>query len=186
MFSNELKESTMRVHQGLEKRLVAQIKSIETVDDYISLLELMYGFYAPIQNRLQPFLAHQHRQANHILADINYLTGSPIHNIPVSNNLPAIHSYPAALGALYVTEGSTLGGVIIADMITQKLDMPATKGFSFFNAYGKETQSRWQKFKEILNGPFAPYEKEEMKQAAIATFSTFNEWISEYKSASHK
>lgn len=184
MFSNELKECTMRVHQGLEKRLIAQIKKIETVDDYVQLLELMYGFYAPVQGRLQPFLAHQHRQAGHILEDINYLTGSTVIDLSVSNSLPAVDSYHAALGVLYVTEGSTLGGVIIADMISKKLNRPVGKGFSFFSGYGKETQGRWQKFKEVLNGPFAPAEKEEMKQAAIATFSAFDEWISEYETRS--
>lgn len=176
----------MRVHQGLEKRLVTHVKKITTVDDYIQLLELMYGFYAPLHEKLQAFTKQEQRHAGNILDDIKYFTGSQAEEMPVHVNLPEINSLPAALGVLYVTEGSTLGGVIIAGMISKKLNLPVDKGFSFFNAYGGETQHKWKKFKEMLNGPFTPAEHEEIKKAAISAFSTFNEWISEYESASHK
>lgn len=181
MFADELKESTLQVHQGLEKRLVTQIKKISTVEDYVQLLKLMFGFYAPVYDRVNSIIKQDQRQADSILDDIRYLSRSVNEDLPVSTSLPEVTSYPSALGVLYVTEGSTLGGVIIAGMISKKLNMPAKEGFTFFNAYGEETQSRWQKFREVINGPFTAAEQQEMKESASATFSTFNKWISEYE-----
>lgn len=185
MFANELKESTWQVHQALEKRLVSQIKSIGGVDDYVHLLRMMYGFYAPVCDKLGDFIKHEQRHAGKILDDISYFTGSDKY-IPINKNLPKINSYPSALGVMYVTEGSTLGGVIIAGMISKKLGVSSAQGFSFFNAYGEQTQSRWHRFREILAGPFTSSEHNEIKESAIATFSSFNEWISEYEPATHK
>jgi len=55
-----------------------------------------------------------------------------------------------ALGAMYVIEGSTLGGNVIARQLSK------TKGFDqvtfhFFGCYGDQTGAMWKSFKEILD-----------------------------------
>jgi len=188
MFSDVLKEGTREVHTGLEKKLVAQIRKVGTTKDYIQLLELMYGFYQPLQNQLEPFLdtipqlGGRGRQAANILQDIHDLDPHHIPQIQHCKILPDIHSAAAALGALYVTEGSTLGGRHITRMIARQLDIPATKGFSFFDAYGDSTAQMWENFRDILNQPRSQNEQQEMKNAAMETFSTFNNWIVLYES----
>jgi len=175
MFSDELKESTMRGHQEVEKKLITRIKNIASIADYIALLKMMYGFYAPLQVKTGLFISGRH--ADNIIDDIKQLTGQPVITPQVSDNLPAIHSYASALGSAYVTEGSTLGGIIIAGMISKKLNIPTDKGFSFFNAHGEETKEKWAEFKSVLNGRFSEEEKKEIKKTAIDTFASFNEWI---------
>jgi hypothetical protein len=39
MFSEEMKEGTRQVHLDLEKKLVDQIRRVNTVEDYVQLLE---------------------------------------------------------------------------------------------------------------------------------------------------
>lgn len=188
MFSEEMKRGTLSVHQGLEKQLIARIRAIASPGDYVRLLELMYGFYHPLQQRLAPYLSdpihhhslqdrHSSRQAADLLDDIAYFTNKKPIDLPVCRHLPEIDSPEAALGALYVTEGSTLGGVIIAGMIAKRLDLPATKGFSFFNAYGEHTKTMWESFKCIIDKPRSDEGNARMLDAASATFSTFNQWI---------
>ena len=180
MFSDELKSCTRQAHAGLEKKLVARIRKVQSVDDYISLLRLMYGFYKPLQELLQPASLKniRVRYADNILGDIRDL-GSSDNHIPVCNRIPSLNTPGSVLGALYVTEGSTLGGRIITRMIAKQLNISSEKGFLFFNAHGDDTQIMWEKFKNVLNHPRPENERAEMVSAAIDTFSTFNDWITE-------
>lgn len=171
----------MQVHAGLEKKLVTRIRSVQSLDDYISLLRLMYGYYKPLQEKIQPAVSENIdiRYADHILNDIRDLGDSSDNHIPVCQSTPELDSAASALGALYVTEGSTLGGRIITKMIAKQLNISSEKGFSFFNAYGDDTQIMWEKFKNVLNNPRPHHEQKEMMTAAMDTFSTLNDWITE-------
>ena len=186
MFSDELKAGTMQVHTGLEKKLVARIKKIKSIDDYVQLLKLMYGYYKPLQEKIS--LHHNNsnddffslRTADSILNDLSDLQHTGQHNhIPLCEKTPEVNTPASSLGALYVTEGSTLGGQIITKMIAKQLNLHADKGFSFFNAYGADTHKKWESFKHQLNHPRDENEKKEMMNAAIETFSTFNDWITD-------
>jgi len=184
MFSDELKEGTQHAHSGLEKKLVSHIRNISHVNDYIRLLRLMYGYYKPLQDKLEPFVAENNisnhftvRNVEHIINDIEALQPETGTAIPLCDRTPHITSHASSLGALYVTEGSTLGGRVITQMITKKLSIPPDRGFSFFNSYGEETPAMWQKFKSIINHPREADEQTEMMDTAIETFSTFKDWI---------
>jgi heme oxygenase (biliverdin-IX-beta and delta-forming) len=181
MFSDELKSCTMHVHAGLEKKLVSKIRKVKTVSDYIALLRVMYGYYKPFQERIQPGISQNItvRYADDILNDIRDLGSAEHQQIPVCEHIPPLNTPASVLGALYVTEGSTLGGQIITKMIAKQLNISCEKGFTFFNAYGDDTHVMWEKFKHVLNHPRPHNEQTEMKNAAIETFSTFNAWITE-------
>ena len=184
MFSDDLKEGTQRAHTVLEKKLVSHIREIGIVDDYIRLLRLMYGYYKPLQDKLDPFVSENNttnyftvRNVDHIINDILALQPETDTAIPLCSRTPHITSHASSLGALYVTEGSTLGGRVITQMITKKLAITPDRGFSFFNSYGEETPAMWQKFKLLINHPRQPKEQSEMMDTAIETFSTFKDWI---------
>ena len=184
MFSDELKEGTLQVHRRLEKKLIQQIKEIRNIEDYVQLLERMYGYYQPLQQRIASNLTNEQprgRYAENIIDDIRNL--DPLHELEfeICDNLPELNSPAASMGALYVTEGSTLGGQIITGMISKQLKVSPEIGFSFFNAYGEQTRLNWEKFKEELNMLSQPEEKIEILSSATATFEKFNEWISLYE-----
>jgi len=61
--------------------------------------------------------------------------------------LPEIKNTAQAFGALYVIEGSTLGGQIIKKMVQKQLCMEGNNGLSFFDGYREATSDMWQVFK---------------------------------------
>lgn len=184
MFSDELKEGTFQAHTNLEKKLVSRIKEIGTVNDYVRLLRLMFGYYKPLHDKLSAFISENNiannfsvRSVHKIIEDIECLQPAGHTSIPVCSNTPDLTTHAASLGALYVTEGSTLGGQIITKMICKKLNIPGDRGFSFFRSYGDDTPLMWERFKAVINKPRNENEKNEMMDTAIATFSTFKDWL---------
>lgn len=188
MFSEELKRSTLTEHAELEKKLVSRIKKIATVKDYADLLKLMYGYYKPLQDRIGLYPREKSggddfslRISDSILKDLEALGHKPDTGIPVCSLLPEITTAAASLGAMYVTEGSTLGGQIITKMISRQLNISGNRGFSFFNAYGEETPARWENFKGFLNRTADDQDKKETIETAKKTFSTFKEWVVQHE-----
>lgn len=56
----------------------------------------------------------------------------------------------AFLGAMYVLEGSTLGGQYIARHVEEALGFTPGVGDAYFRGYGEQTGSMWQAFKRLL------------------------------------
>jgi heme oxygenase len=183
--TDELKAVTETAHVASEKTMVLALKRIRTEEDYIQMLNRLYGFYAPLETLIKKHLTENNfpgiskrSRADNIVADIQAL-GKQIQSPEFGGELPTIDSYGRALGALYVLEGSTLGGRIIAAMINRQLD--TTKGLSFFTSYGAETENMWQSFKDFLNQPRPSRQREEIIAAAKDTFITFKNFIDKHE-----
>ncbi|HEY6900276.1 MAG TPA: biliverdin-producing heme oxygenase [Puia sp.] len=184
MLTEELKENTLEIHGAAEKKMIAALKRIETSADYIELLNWLYGFYAPLEELIRKQLTEDNfpgitkrLRTEYILWDLQE-SGSPLPEPTRCEQLPIIDSFYSALGALYVLEGSTLGGRIIAGMIARQ--MGTTKSLSYFNGYGAETGNMWSAFKEYLNQPCTPSQRQEIISAAEDTFLTFKNWIDKH------
>jgi heme oxygenase len=183
MLSEKLKENTKTAHIELEKVLVQKIKAIRAVDDYLEILVYFYRFFAPLEKAVFPQFketlpdATKRRKAAWIMEDIQFFKPScqPIHS-PLSN--PGITSLPQAIGALYVMEGSSLGGQVICKMVAQKLDVSQAEGFNFFSGYGEETLPMWDNFKKYIdNRSWDPEKENEVIDAANRTFELFRQMI---------
>jgi heme oxygenase len=81
----------------------------------------------------------------------------------------------AALGSLYVLEGSTLGGQVIGRALRDT--EWAAPGLRYFDPYGAGTKTMWAAFKEFveLNSP-EPTESE-IVAGAVATFDFLHFWL---------
>jgi heme oxygenase len=79
-----------------------------------------------------PDYAHR-RKSTLLLNDISKLKGN--HTLDICSNIPAITNVCQAIGALYVLEGSTLGGRFIYRNIESALDLQVNSGASFFYGY---------------------------------------------------
>lgn len=185
MLADELKEQTRLVHADLEKKLLAHIQDVKDADRYTRLLVLMYGYYAALEQKLDQFSENlpdyaARRKSQAILDDLKQLA-YPTRQIPVCSDLPSIHSLPSALGAMYVLEGSTLGGKIISKMLLKQV--PALEGsIRFFQGYNEESMTMWQKFKEHLHNTVDESQQDETHFAAKETFVKFKKWL-EYHDA---
>jgi heme oxygenase len=182
MLNDQLKDSTQPSHQALEKKMVSLVRKIRTRQDYVKFLKLMYGYYSALEKRVQEYVSEREigkrRKAERLLEDINYFesTGTPA----LCNELPPIRSHAEALGAMYVMEGSTQDGKIIAEMIEDQAGINGPSGFSFFNGYGEETGKMWEEFKAFLNRPIDEMEKLNLIRTANRTFITFYNWIDKH------
>jgi heme oxygenase len=182
MLNEQLKESTQPSHLALEKKMVSMIKRIRTRQDYVKFLKLMYGYYSALEGRVQDYLADveisNRRKAQRLLEDIKHFESSSTPE--VCKDLPPITSHAEALGAMYVMEGSTMGGKIIAKMIKGQAGIDGPSGFSFFNGYGEDSAKMWEEFKAFLNKPLDEMEKLNLILTANRTFNTFYKWIDKH------
>ncbi len=180
--SDQLKTATAAAHQSLEAFLIPIIKQTRTPAEYGKLLRMFYGYYKPLEDAIDRFpvggvLAdfELRRKAALILQDMKDLTAEPL---PVmSAAVPAISNLPQAMGALYVLEGSTLGGQIIAKILQRNLHRGPETGFRFFSGYGEETAAKWECFQEVLAGFCADRSQyPEVEKAAEQTFIHLKSW----------
>jgi heme oxygenase len=119
------------------------------------------------------------RKASWILRDHIFFNGPG--EIENCQSVPEIRSFHEALGAMYVLEGSTLGGTFISRMIVHQLSITPDSGFSFLQGYGDETNSMWQSFLRWLEGPFTEEQQQSIISSAENTFVTFKKWIDQHE-----
>lgn len=186
MLTDRLKNETHHEHLEVEKLIMPFIKNLSSVDEYVHLLHIFHGYFSPVEEQIAHHLSSEHipdynerRKSDALIKDAAILNG----NLQAANfciNLPVINSTASALGALYVLEGSTLGGVHIKKMIENKLNGQAQQALNFFEGYGSNTMQRWNDFKHHLNRlAGSGVIEDEVVDAANDTFIKFKNWISQ-------
>ncbi len=176
MLSTNIKEATKVAHQNLEKQVVLKLKAIRNNGDYADLLKHFYAYFSHIEKTIKPYITEsilpdyaQRRNSEYIKADILEL-GSDISGLPYTT-VPKIENTVQALGALYVLEGSIMGGSIIVKMLEKG---GVNQGVSFFSGYGEATGMMWGNFIAVLNAHAKTEQEEEQAiNAANETFKHF-------------
>ena len=185
MIADQIKKDTHTHHQALESIMVRQLKSMKSVADYTDILEIFYSYFGGLEQQIKAYLnkdlaIDQRRKAGDLAADIAHF-GAITPDFATGKDLPQIQNHLQAIGALYVIEGSTLGGIHISKMITKQLELNDTKGLTFFNGYGDDTMNMWSQFKDYLNEqPSNEAEQAEIIAAANETFMKFKLWMEHY------
>lgn len=184
-----LKHQTEEAHQDLEALVLPWLQSIASKTDYVQLLKGFYGYFSPMEDAVAPFITEtvlrdwpQRRKAYSILQDLAQLPEG-YSELPVATHLPSIQSLPEALGALYVMEGSTLGGKGIAKMLTKnKSAHLQSEQLQFFTGYGERTGAMWTTFVHVLDSfSGTDAEVEKMVNSANKTFSLFKAWLQDVR-----
>ena len=102
--------------------------------------------------------------------------------LPICAEAPAPDGEPGWLGALYVTEGATMGGAQISRAL-------AKSGFSsdqirFFTAHGKAGAAMWRSFLARLDSVAAdPRATQAAEASARAVFAAFEDWMKDWRGA---
>jgi heme oxygenase len=153
MLSEKIKDTTKQAHLNLEKIVVQQLKSVKTNKDYAGFLTKFYTYFSNVEKAIAPYITNQvlpdyaeRRNSTYIKRDIEAL-GTSVGEAPVAE-VPVISNAVSALGALYVMEGSIMGGRIIVQIL-EKLGIK--DGISFFSGYGQETGTMWAVFLKVMN-----------------------------------
>lgn len=180
-----LKEETKTAHQQLEKATVPFIRSATDNEQYEVLLRLFFGYFRPMEEKIQGMVPislladiGERRQTVALLNDLKNI-GAPTENIPQATNLPEISTIAKAIGAMYVLEGSTLGGRFITQMLMKSLNHHSSEYISFFSGYGESTSDKWKHFTQMVNqyAEKFPDHHQEIIDSASQTFTKFGNWV---------
>ena len=89
----------------------------------------------------------------------------------------AMRTPAEAWGSMYVIEGSTLGGVVIAHYVEQRLGLDVNSGCRYFRCYGKDTAPMWMAFRSRFLSRCGPADEETVIAAACRTFEMLYVWL---------
>lgn len=168
---------------------MAVFERVRTEDDYRALLRRFYTLYEPLEARLGTAADWSgagwdfdaRRKTEWLREDLRALGTSQteLQSWPRATTLPGVEDFGAAVGALYVLEGSTLGGQVISRQFREKLGVTPERGGKFFHGYGDATGRRWREFGQWAEAQGARSEiSDTAVRGARETFGAFAEWMS--------
>ncbi|WP_158617262.1 biliverdin-producing heme oxygenase [Falsigemmobacter faecalis] len=166
---SDLRTATRGLHEALESRFDA---IAELSDDRRRPLAIQ---------RYAQFYTSAHAALHDLLADVRNLSFSTRAeswlalgaSLPLNLTAPGLtrpETQAEALGALYVVEGSVLGGRIIQRTLRSKgINDP---GLNFLDPYGEETGRMWRGLIEVIEqaGAQAPAERQAICRGAVRGF----------------
>ncbi|WP_137181335.1 biliverdin-producing heme oxygenase [Roseomonas sp. AR75] len=180
-----LRAATDAQHQRLHvlPAFAALAEGRIALHDYAALLQRKLGFHAALDARLEGVddlaalgidLAER-RRTPLLRDDLRWLGMSDA--VPLAP-LPVLRGAAEAMGALYVAEGSTLGGRQLARALDGLLP-PGEDGRRFLLGHGARHGAMWRDFCGALERCGADLAaRDAMIAGAIATFAAFEAWFS--------
>lgn len=176
-----LRLETRPFHDGVEANSfnLALTAGTVTAAETAHFLARMYGFMQPYEDTLRQHAAdfgpdwqlEQRYRAPFILEDLVRL-GHPAVPPPCPT-LPPLHTRAQLLGAMYVMEGSTLGGQVIA----RHLAAADIAGRTFFAGRAERTGPLWKQFTQLLEAAAGTVDADAIVASAILTFQTLAAWL---------
>ena len=189
--SSLLKESTAQLHIQAEHHPLQQklIKGQATRSEYAAWLGQMLHIHTALDAALTTAAANtpsvnslfqpHHRRRELALADLAALGINPSTIIPG----PSTRAFAARmsevgalaptslLGALYVIEGSSNGGVFISKAVERALDLAPGTATRAINPHAGSTRDNWGQFKTTIDSlPFTASERAAIVELAGETF----------------
>ena len=152
-----------------------------TLDDYRTFLRTAWLFHSRLESGLTDFLSPALKddlrwpdrlKTPRIARDLQELGVDPAASLAP---LPfPINTTPQALGALYVAEGSTLGGMMMKKTWEADPLIGPHASFQFLGCYGPQTGSYWKSFIAVLESTIAePADEAETIAFAQSTFEFY-------------
>ncbi len=179
----KLRAETGELHKKLDTSLYPLIQGMKTPEEYAKLLQTFYAYFKPLEEKVYKYIGdaelkdhNERRNTGYILKDLETINQST--EIEPAKETPEINNTAAAFGALYVMEGSTLGGKIIAKTIASNLGYTDTNALNFFSGYKEHTGPKWLTFIEALNNfAISANDDETIIEAAKSSFQKLKQHI---------
>jgi len=180
----ELRAQTAQAHMRLEHDLDLLREPLE-MQHFIHLLERFHGFHAVWEPRVARVMSKEasfltpRRRTHRAAQDLIALGRSKrqVAELPLCLAAARLVSSPAAaIGSLYVLEGSTLGGQIISRRLQDARWLPLD-GLGYFDPYGPATGTMWRHFRLWAETASKQGSVDAVVAAAVATFQTLQDWL---------
>jgi heme oxygenase len=183
---SHLLEATRAAHARLESILPLASPQL-TLREYSNVLRTFLSIYTVLEAQIElhgPELARwdvdwpRRRKLPLLLRDAEALAAMApaVWPAPSPDAVLRLLTPSHAMGCLYVLEGATLGGKVIARNVRRVLGLGPDNGASFFDSYGSAAATSWQAFCAALERCL-PDEasRAQAADAATATFRLFAE-----------
>ena len=180
-----LRAATQEVHERLH--LHAGFAAIQNATiglaEYRNLIVRLYGFYLPFEAAA----AIRPDRSKWLVNDLKALgLDRPLHTLPKCPHVPQLNSAHLRLGALYVAEGSALGGRELARALDRFLGKDVAGGRQFFIGRGPKTGEAWRGYLAQLSAaPSEPSIRAEIIKGAVETFAAFEHWLNGWSTLAH-
>ncbi len=181
-----LRDATTEIHKRLHGQAAFKPLLRRTISrsDYCALLSRLYGFHQPLEVALgfqaqvvSTVPAGAHRRAHRLASDLQFLGLSErdISALPLARTPGRLDQRGRFLGCLYVREGATLGGRVMAAKLDH-LFGAGPEGRLFFTGAASDTTA-WRSCCEALERHATADEIAAMIAAAQQTFEIFEAWM---------
>jgi heme oxygenase len=179
-----LRTETAAEHQAVEDTLDLLSPEL-TRDRLVDVLTRMHGFWLTAEASLDAWAQAEpadaaevtwpdRRRATLFAADLATLGAPPAVTGPA---LPPAGDTDAALGRMYVLEGSSLGGVFIDRHLATLPQLAAVGRLSAFSPYGEQTGAMWHAFRTTTRARIARGgNADRLVAAAQETFGALAGW----------
>lgn len=179
MITDILKKETKKFHDSIESKLESNrlFDGSFTQENYYKMLLVNHQFikvYEPMIHQLLTAEDHQFLEKINfgklalIEKDLMELGLNPLANQTVD----ALKNREEALGALYVIEGSMLGGMVIAKQLKKYPELAETS-FNYFGYYGQDIGPIWKSFVAYLNDTITgDTQQKDVLNGAIKAYQT--------------
>lgn len=154
---DRLKLETKDLHSSVESAMGSHF--LKNRQDYIQRLKDFAGLHwaferklsqLPEDSPLKQFYQGPRHKSFWLMQDLKHLDPESSPDQIEGRELFTGWGEDQLWGAVYVIEGSTLGGQIISRELTQSLGLHRETGASFFSSYGEDTGRRWKEFLATL------------------------------------
>jgi len=185
-----LRRATRHWHVALENHLDLG-GTHWTEQSYCRLLAKFWGLYSPLEAKLEKInwdasglSLDERRKTGWLETDLAHfgLGNHSICDLERCRDLPRLDSLESGLGALYVMEGSTLGGQIVLKTLERLLSISPNSGGRYFASYGSEVGAMWRDYLAVLEEiSLSTRATDQIVAGAIETFSAFDRWFTDFR-----
>ena len=185
---DRLRAATHDVHMRLHRHKSFMDLAEGTIElmSYTSLLARLYGFHLPLEQALVQASSSlgieidmdSRRRAHRLRHDLQAMeiTETQIEALPRIVTLPPLTTCGRLVGALYVREGSTLGGRVLARQLDRFVGSGSMHG-RLFLAGGPGEPRLWQRCCALVEQIAADGHLDGMIASAINTFVALETWL---------
>ena len=142
------------------ERTEAQVSLMDDNLTPAQYADVLRRFYPPVRGwelwaergapeAYRPLLAARQRSGM-LAADLSFWGAEPLPEALGEAWFAEFAGEAGFMGAMYVVEGSTLGGQYIARRLEERFGLAPGEGDAYFRGYGEATGARWREVKAAL------------------------------------
>lgn len=157
MVSEYLKKNTAEYHDAAEKLFNSEkiFNKTFTLEDYKKIINTNYLMLLHSEDKIFKSLSENFKEKLQLDQRKKLpLIEKDLESLELENQVAShpleIKNEHEALGMMYVIEGSTLGGNVIAKQLSKTEGFDEVT-FNFFGCYQENTGPMWKNFKEVLD-----------------------------------